>query len=131
MRRLNKLIKKHTNNKQRKKKKNIEVFDYLSEVISFMGDDYDFKLSKFYFLKIREIVFLEKYFEDEMIASEVNIVEYLYEYFDYDLFSLSKEKIKNMHLELIHPDEFSRNRIKLVSLRISSIGNILIEYKDF
>jgi hypothetical protein len=129
MRKLNKIIKKYTINKQRRRKVNIAVFTYLSDVLDFIGDDYELRLAKIYFSKMRDIVFLEKYFEAEMIKKEVNIVEYLFNYFDYDLFSLTKEKVKVMHLELTHPDEFSRNRIKLVSLRIPIIGKILSEYR--
>jgi len=125
MRKLNKTIKRYTNNKQRRKKKNIEVFEYLSDLISFTEINEELKLEQFYFEQIRKYVFLEKYFEDEMIEKEVNIVDYFFDYFDYDLFSLTDEKIRSIYLDLKDPDNFARNRIKLICLRVPIIGKIL------
>jgi len=125
MRKLNKTIKRYTDNKQRRKKKNIEVFEYLSDLISFTEMNQELKLEQFYFEQIRKYVFLEKYFEDEMIENKVNIVDYLFEYFDYDLFSLTDEKIRSIYLDLKDPDNFARNRIKLICLRVPIIGKIL------
>ena len=128
MRKLNKIIKKHTTNKQRRKKKNMEVFCFLENIIGHIKNNNELNIQKMKFIKIKRIVFLEKYFEDEMRENDVDIVDYLYNYFNFDLFELSTEKIIQMYSELTHPDEFSRNRINLISLRIPEINKILSEY---
>ena len=125
MRKLNKTIKQHTSKNQSKKKKNIAVSEYISYLLTVIEKNTEFEIEKVYFKKVSEFLFLERYFEEEMKAKEVDIVEYFYNYFDHDLYGINEDKIKTMYLELNTPDNIVRNRMKLISLRVPIIQRIL------
>ena len=131
MRKLNKIIKQHTNNKMARKKKNIEVMEYLDYMISISKRTEMDKIRNHYFNKLREVVFLEKYFEKEMIEKKVDIVEILHDYFDLDLFDVNEQKIEEVYKYLTYPDEESRNRVKLVCVSLKYINAIMNEYKGY
>ena len=126
MRKLNKIIKQHTKNKMSRKKKNVEVMEYLDFIIESFEKTEPIKVHQF--KKLRVAVFLERYFEKEMIDSKTNVVEDLFNYFDMDLYGVDKSKVNSMHSYLTNPDETTRNRIKLLCVRDKVICGILNEY---
>jgi len=111
-----------------RKKKNIEVMEYLDYVISCIEKREDFKFEYMKFKKLRETVFLEKYFENEMRAAKVDITDLLYNYFDFDLYAVDDEKIRSMYHYFSNPDEETRNRMLLIFVRVKEVQSILKEY---
>jgi len=111
-----------------RKKKNIEVMEYLDYVVSYVEKKDSFKFEHMKFKKLRETVFLEKYFEDEMRAANVDISDILFDYFDFDLYNVTDESVRKMYNYLSNPDEETRNRMLLVFVRVKELQTILKEY---
>jgi len=125
MRKLNKIIKQHTLNKMKRKKKNIDVSEYILELI-----DYSNKKEKInevrLFKKVLSLVFLERYFEADML--NITFSETLYNYFDFDLYEINDEKISKVYAYFSNNN--FKEKMKSVSNANLSIKKILIDYNN-